>query len=238
MARSPIFRLQPLAAAIALTCMCCSFPVSDLLALRNQYYEDGQNTLLKEVRNSLDDTRHTINNHETELRICDEKLKNIEVIIDGLREQVVDSVQSHKDQVKSGINALDERISSLETLVKGLVNDLRLFRTHANETSSALSQYKQKIVELEASLAQQAQHFDHMQTAMRSIMEAIALEKSGRSNSATDDQISIGVYRVKAGDNLKKIADDYQTTVSALKSLNNLTNDRIVTGQTLKIPKK
>lgn len=42
-------------------------------------------------------------------------------------------------------------------------------------------------------------------------------------------------YTVRAGDNLIKIAKGNQTTVSKLKTLNNLSADKIVVGQKLKI---
>jgi LysM repeat protein len=46
------------------------------------------------------------------------------------------------------------------------------------------------------------------------------------------------VYTVKSGDSLTKIANDFGTTVKALRSLNNLKTDKIVVGQKLKIPAK
>lgn len=44
------------------------------------------------------------------------------------------------------------------------------------------------------------------------------------------------IYVVKSGDNLYSIARKYNTTVSEIKSLNNLTNNNLSIGQELKIP--
>ena len=44
------------------------------------------------------------------------------------------------------------------------------------------------------------------------------------------------VYTVKAGDTLYKIAQEYDTTVQAIKSSNQLSSDSLVIGQQLKIP--
>ena len=43
-------------------------------------------------------------------------------------------------------------------------------------------------------------------------------------------------YVVKSGDNLSRIARAHKTTVQALKAANGLTSDRVVAGQTLKMP--
>ena len=69
-------------------------------------------------------------------------------------------------------------------------------------------------------------------------------------NNLTTDSLSIGqvlklpgssatstdTYTVKSGDTLYAIANKYNTTVDALKSLNNLTSNTLSIGQTLKIP--
>ena len=44
------------------------------------------------------------------------------------------------------------------------------------------------------------------------------------------------VYVVKPGDSLSRIARIHQTTVKALKSVNGLTSDTIIVGDTLKLP--
>jgi LysM repeat protein len=47
-----------------------------------------------------------------------------------------------------------------------------------------------------------------------------------------------GLYKVKSGDTLSKIATEHHTTVKAIQSANNLTDSRIKVGQQLKLPAK
>lgn len=49
---------------------------------------------------------------------------------------------------------------------------------------------------------------------------------------------SEGIYVVKSGDTLTSIARKHNTTINALRSVNNLSTDRIVVGQKLKLPPK
>ena len=47
-----------------------------------------------------------------------------------------------------------------------------------------------------------------------------------------------GLYKVKSGDTLSKIATEHHTTVKAIQAANNLTDSRIKVGQQLKLPAK
>ncbi len=47
-----------------------------------------------------------------------------------------------------------------------------------------------------------------------------------------------GLYKVKSGDTLSKIATEHHTTVKAIQSANNLSDSRIKVGQQLKLPAK
>ena len=54
----------------------------------------------------------------------------------------------------------------------------------------------------------------------------------------TIEEVDTNIYIIKKGDNLYKIAQNYNTTVSELIKLNNLTNTNLSIGQNLKIPTK
>ncbi|WP_339180195.1 LysM peptidoglycan-binding domain-containing protein [Oceanobacillus sp. FSL W7-1293] len=58
---------------------------------------------------------------------------------------------------------------------------------------------------------------------------------SSSNSSSGSSSSSSSTYKVKSGDSLSKIASQHGTTVSKLKSLNNLSSDLIIAGQTLKV---
>lgn len=210
-------------------------------AQRSHHYYDTNAVALQEIRDTVESFRHEVNNHETEIRIFDEKLKNLDAIIENVRDQLSESNKSHKDQLKGSSASLEGKIFALEDISKNLVADLKQFKAHANDTAAALGQYKQRISELEKIVDQQNQNIDHLQAAMRALTDALQVKDSFTSKVAPEkSEVSLGAgkYLVKNGDSLEKIARAHQTTVQAIKEANGMSNDKILVGKVLIIPEK
>jgi LysM repeat protein len=219
-------------------------PVAVDAAPRGQPYQDPNAAVIREMRNSLDDLRHEVRNHEVEISIIDEKLKNYDAIVESVRDQFTDFSQMQKEQLKGSSAQLEAKIQSLETTSQSLLGDLRQFKAYSSETTSVLNQYREKINELERIIDQQGQNIGHLQAAMQSLMEALQgkpVEKvrSVAMNNSSPVKSSSGItYRVKAGDSLEKIARAHQVSIQSLKEANGLTTDRIIVGKNLVIPEK
>jgi LysM repeat protein len=191
------------------------------------YYQTDTNTAVREMRDSLDALRHEVNNHETEIRMAEERSNNQEATISSMRQQLLDSTQSNKELLKGNSTSIDGKIVNIETINKGIIGDIGQLKTHANDTSTVLAEYKKKISDLEKTVSQLSQNIEHLQAALRSLTEAVAGPSTVDSGKT---------YRVKSGDSLEKIARAHNTTIKAIKELNKLSHDRIVIGQTLQIP--
>lgn len=234
-----------------IACFLFFFTLSTLTAApKGQSYQDLHAIAIREMRNFIEDVRHEVNNHEAEIRIVDEKLKNFDLIIESVRDQLNEGNKSYKEQLRGCSIDLESKIAALEVVSKSLVADLRQFKDYSNETSIALTQYKQKIGDLEKIVDQQNQNIEHLQTAMRSLMDALQgkAQPSKLSVESASVQVTAGLappafkpercYKVKSGDSLQKIARSHETTIQALKEINGLTTDRIVVGKTLILPEK
>lgn len=196
------------------------------------YAAEDNAQAIKDLRAIVDRLRHQVSNHETEIRMYDEKLNNVDSIIDSVRDQLNDTAKLHKEQLKGSSATLDEKIASLETSSKALAADLRQFKTFATESNTVLGQYKQRIADLERVIEQQNQNIEHLQAAMKAMMDALQV-KSGLEVTPAG---STALYKIKPGDSLEKIARNNKTTVQAIKQLNGMTNDKIVVGKQIKLP--
>jgi LysM repeat protein len=65
-----------------------------------------------------------------------------------------------------------------------------------------------------------------------------AVAANGNTTASTVTAAGETIYTVKSGDTLTRIASHHGITVKAIKSLNNLSTDRISVGQKLKLPAK
>jgi chromosome segregation ATPase len=211
-----------------------ALPEAACAAPKRPSYQDEQ-IILREVRDSVDELRHEVRNHEAEMRAFEEKLNTQDGRLDALLDQVESNAQSQKNMLKGETQSLDERVAALESLNKNIVADLKQLKSHANDTASIIGQYKQKLGELEKMVQAQNNSLDALQTAIQSLADAMQV-KAGAIALKDDRGPGLRTYQVKAGDSLEKIARAHKTTAQAIKELNNLNKDRIVIGQTLKLP--
>ena len=203
-------------------------------AVGRRYAADEDNlTALREMRDTIDSMRHEVNNHETEIRMFGESVTNQEATLASIRQQLQDAAQLNRDQLKGTSTALEVKIAGLEAINKSLVSDMSQLKNHSNEFTDSLTQYKQKINELEKMIVLQNRNIDNIQEAIHSLLDVLQVKDT---KSPVSSDVSSKSYRIKPGDSLEKIARSNNTSVKALKELNNLATDRIIVGQTIQLP--
>ena len=205
---------------------------------RNRYsYEEDKSVVLREILDGLEEIRHEVRNHETEIRTFEEKFKNQEDILDSVRQQTADSIKVVKEALKNQTAAVEARLSGHDTTSKGLSSDLR---HQAQDTANILTDYKTRILDLEKSLEVQNRNIDHLQQAIRALAEAMQSKEGEAAVVSAPSSSTLPaagkIYRVKAGDSLGTIAKQNGTSVKKLKELNHLASDQIIVGQKLQIP--
>ena len=203
---------------------------------------ENSSTVIRQLKTGLADLKNDVKNHESEIRIFEEKLYNQESSFDQLRQQLIDDVQSQRDFARaSKINldgkteTLDQSIKNLEMMTRGFIADLRQMKTQANDSVIVLGQYKQKLTELERLLDTQNQHMQNLEAALHSMMEVLQAKETAKEIGAKESE-GPKTYKVQSGDTLEKIARTQKVTVQSLRDANQLSNDRIIVGQKIKIP--
>lgn len=210
------------------------------------------NLNLRQLKTELSDVAHEVRNQEAEIRMFENKLKSQESLFEHFRKQLTDEVQSQKDFARASFVNLEGKAATLdqshrivEEMVRGITADVRQIKTQANDSIAALGSYKQKISELETVIKAQGEHMQNLENALHSMMEAwqakeaafdMAKDMAKGADLKSQSQ-KMQSYKVQPGDNLEKIARSQKVSVQALRDANpELMGDRIIVGQTLKIP--
>lgn len=180
---------------------------------------------LHEVQTNLDDLRHDINCFQTELQILDGRIKYYENTLSTLKTQDLEKQEERINYLSEQIDALKQRSLSIESAQREETSELKELSLHADETVAALSQFRNRIYDLEKEINSQNNRFDEM-GKMKKNIENLVKGYQGRYK----------IYRVKAGDSLEKIARMNKSSVEKIQEANKLKQDLIVIGQELKIP--
>lgn len=173
---------------------------------------------LDELRIEIDDLKYALKTTQVDLGILDERLKKQDV------------KSQNKDVgtlslLASQVSTLEKKVSSLEKTLEKAANDLR-------SLSAASTQALAKIQEFESNISSHEKRLDEV-GKLKGTLTNISKAIGQRTESpATSSQ----TYRVKAGDSLEKIARSQHVSVDALRKVNNLSNDKIVVGQELRLP--
>jgi LysM repeat protein len=117
--------------AILLLLLCCGC-VSHFAALRGGKDQDA---VVEELRTEIADVKHTLHGTEVELRLLEEKIDSQE--------------GGHVVKLQEQIATLQRKLAALERVQEKMVADIRTLSTHANQTSTSLSHYRDKIQELD-----------------------------------------------------------------------------------------
>lgn len=140
---------------------------------------------LHEVKTNLDDLRHDVSCFKAEMQILEERLKYEETAIASLKE------------AQAEIGKLSQQIASLEK--KGQRGeDVQKLLAHANETTIALTQFKERIRELEGELLANAPRAKSHKVKSGDSLEKIAklhntsVEKVKKLNRLESDRILPG----------------------------------------------
>ncbi|MEM1283323.1 MAG: LysM peptidoglycan-binding domain-containing protein [Chlamydiota bacterium] len=200
--------------------------VNDAAAAQKSSFSEQDRSIIRKIYDRVEMMRHELGNHEAELRVFDDKLRNMEDAIEHLRSQFDNTLQSQQEKLRGS----ETKIISQEQSIKGFVSDLEKLRHHANDSSTVLEDYQKQVAQMETVMKSQTKNVQDLKAAMKTLMDAV-----GGAEGSTD---GFRIYHVQPGDSLGVIAQKHNTTVRDIKDMNQLKSDTIIVGQKLKIPER
>lgn len=176
---------------------------------------------LHKVRTEVEDIKHDLNTYEIEHHVIEGKLIDQEQTIATLRHQVAELKSGKLDSFVQELQNLEKKLHQISKKQDKIVADIRQLSSHANDTTTALAQYKDKIAQFEKAIQVQNVQLSEIKKIKEGISKLTEGEKT---------------YTVKPGDSLEKIAREHNTTVDTLKKVNKMTTDLIVVDQLINLP--
>jgi len=235
-----------LSLSLLLPCISWGYPSPTAQPINRAGSGEDLTSVIKQMRLSISDLKNDVKNHETEIRMFEERLHNQENSNDHMQQQLSDEFQSQKDFSRATLVTLQakydnflERITHIETQIEHLtisfsrlMEDVRQNASKTNESIAALSEHQQVIRELDSQVNAQNQTIANLENAIQLVVELIESNQQAENKNCSNEKI----YKVQPGDTLEKIARSNKITIKQIKEMNQLNNDRINVGQVLRIP--
>ena len=182
-----------------------------------------------EMQTNLDDLKHDIHCFQTEIQILDGRIKYYENALATLKQQDLEKQTAKLEQLGKDLRQLEKKWTAFEKTQEDTNSGVLRLTSHANETSTALIQFKSRIQELEQQTVSQNRRFEEL-AKVKNNLETIT------KSLASSKTHPYKVYKVRPGDSLEKIANMHHTKADRIKKFNELESDLIVVDQELKIP--
>ena len=214
-----MMKLQKSFLALALLGLCsCS---------QNRHQSHNEvSEILREIQVELSELKYQMNTHQSELAFIEDKIQESDKALSNVKKQTQGETSITRG-LRNELENLRKQVVSLEKQGEKAASDIKLLSKHADQTTTALTQYKKRISSVESGVNDQTKRLDEVKKLRGAITSLSSTLGDGTGKT----------YRVVAGDTLEKIAHKNGTTVAELKRYNHLTYDRINVGQELNIPK-
>lgn len=168
---------------------------------------------MDELRIELEDVKKELHSTQVELSLLEERQK---------KQTGAASKQAADSSISLQLSSLEKKLSNLEKNLDKLTTDLRVVTNHLNQTVSQVEKLENNLV-----------HYDDKFSELGKLKGT--LTSISKAMQQPQPVLDAKTYRVKAGDSLEKIARLHHTTAQTLRKLNQLSSDKIVVGQQLKV---
>lgn len=138
---------------------------------------------LHKARTDVEEMRCELNTTQSQLQILANKLSNQELMLSTLKQDTVNQQQTRLDELAAALTQLEKSSKQLLKRHEEALADLQGLATQASDTQTALSQYKEKISEVEHKLATQTQQIEDIARMKQTVDELAQLSTSPSSET-------------------------------------------------------
>lgn len=181
--------------------------------------------IAQSLRIEVSDLKHNLSALQIELQMVDEKLRVHEEALSSVRSLVLAMQTQEKDLYRQEFEDVRGKLAMLDRGFEKMRGDIKGLSTQAHtlfhQSIKEIDDFKEVISEQKIKIDEMT----HIKGRINSLLDSMS---QGASNYQT--------YKVKSGDTLGKIADEFQLPIKVLKEINQIKDDKIFVGAELKIP--
>lgn len=185
---------------------------------------------LHKTRIDLEELKHDLHTQKMEINILEGKMVNQEDLMTSIKKDTFEVHQAKLDAFVKQLSSMEKKLVGLETKQEEGAKNLQKLLQASTEMGKAIAQSKERINEMERTLTLQSKSGQDVAKLKKEVDRvAKALEQTGRC-------LVVDTYRVKLGDTLVSIAEEYSTNLETLQKINRLDTEKVVVGQELLVP--
>ena len=153
MKRWTIFLIMPL-------CLFLSGCAAAMMGSSSKNDKHQTEMALHKARTDLEELRCDLNSTQSQLQILSNKMNLQEQSLASLKQETINQQQTKLDQMDTILTKLEKQLKTVAKLQVETFEDLQGLASQAADAQTALSQYKEKMSEVEHKLAAQSQQLE------------------------------------------------------------------------------
>ncbi len=130
---------------------------------------------LHKARTDVEELRCDLNSTQAQIQILENKLGNQELALTSLKQDAISAQQTKIDALAIAIAQLEKQYKQVGKQQSDTLSDLKELSTKSGDTKVALSQYQEKITEVEHKIAAQNQKIEEISKIKQTVEELAGL---------------------------------------------------------------
>ena len=130
---------------------------------------------LHKARTDVEELRCDLNSVQAQVLILENKLGNQELALTSFKQELMGAQQSKLDELTQAVTQLEKHYKQMHKQQKDVLSDLQGLAAGSGDMQAALSQYKEKMTEVEHNIAAQSKKIEEISKLKKTVEDLASL---------------------------------------------------------------